>query len=58
MANRAGKPEEAQDFFKKATKEKISDPQVRGLTYYEMGKFYTDKNDYISAGAYYDSAYL
>lgn len=56
MANRAGKPDEAQDFFKKATKEKVSDPQVRGLTYYEMGKFYTDKNDYISAGAYYDSA--
>lgn len=55
-ANKAGKYDEAQEYFRKATKEKISDPQVRGLTFYEIGKFYLDRNDYISAGAYYDSA--
>ncbi len=56
MANKAGKQDEAQEFFNKAKYEKVSDPQIRGLTYYEIGKFYADKNDYISAGAYYDSA--
>ncbi|AZI21266.1 type IX secretion system periplasmic lipoprotein PorW/SprE [Chryseobacterium taklimakanense] len=56
MANKAGKTEEAQEFFNKAKSEKVSDPQIRGLTYYEIGKFYADRNDYISAGAYYDSA--
>lgn len=56
MANKAGKQEEAQEFFKKSLLEKVSDPQVRGLTYYEIGKRYLDKNDYIGAGAYYDSA--
>ena len=56
MANKAGKPDEAQEYFNKAKKEKVSDPQIRGLTFYEIGKYYADKNDYISAGAYYDSA--
>ncbi|AKK72510.1 gliding motility protein [Chryseobacterium gallinarum] len=56
MANKAGKKEEAQDFFRKSLFEKVSDPQVRGLAYYEIGKGYLDKNDYIGAGAYYDSA--
>ena len=56
MANKAGKKDEAQDYFRKSLKEKVSDGQVRGLTYYEIGKGYLDKNDYIGAGAYYDSA--
>nr|WP_315033326.1 tetratricopeptide repeat protein [uncultured Chryseobacterium sp.] len=56
MANKAGKKDEAQQFFRKSLFEKVSDPQVRGLTYYEIGKSYLEKNDYIGAGAYYDSA--
>ncbi|KPH11806.1 lipopolysaccharide assembly protein LapB [Chryseobacterium sp. ERMR1:04] len=56
MANKAGKKKEAQDLFKKSLKEKVSDLQVRGLAYYEIGKDYLDKNDYIGAGSYYDSA--
>ncbi len=56
MANKAGKSDEAQEFFRKALDEKVSDPQIRGLTFFEVGKSYFDKNDYISAGAYYDSA--
>lgn len=56
MANKAGKKEEGQQFFRKSLTEKVSDPQVRGLAYYEIGKNYLDKNDYIGAGAYYDSA--
>lgn len=56
MANKAGKQKDAQEFFRKSLLEKVSDAQVRGLTYYEIGKHYLDKNDYIAAGAYYDSA--
>lgn len=56
MANKAGKKDEAQEFFKKSLLEKVSDGQVRGLTYYEIGNYYLEKNDYIGAGAYYDSA--
>lgn len=56
MAQKAGKTEEAQAFFHKALAEKMSDPQLRGLTFYEIGKNYFDENDYIAAGAYYDSA--
>ncbi|WP_027372156.1 tetratricopeptide repeat protein [Chryseobacterium sp. UNC8MFCol] len=56
MANKAGKKDEAQDFFRKSLFEKVSDPQIRGLAYYEIGKSYLDKNDYIGAGTYYDSA--
>lgn len=56
MANKAGKTDEAQQFFRKSLKEKVSDSQLRGLTYYEIGKGYLDKNDYIGAGIYYDSA--
>lgn len=56
MANKAEKGDEAQNYFRKSLKEKQSDSQIRGLTYYEIGKGYLDKNDYIGAGAYYDSA--
>lgn len=56
MANKAGKKDEAQEFFRKSLLEKVSDQQVRGLTYYEIGKSYLEKNDYIGAGSYYDSA--
>ena len=57
MANKAGKKDEAQNYFKKSVKEKISDSQIRGLAYYEIGKKHFDENDYLSAGVYYDSAY-
>ncbi|WP_262150131.1 type IX secretion system periplasmic lipoprotein PorW/SprE [Chryseobacterium foetidum] len=56
MASNAGKKDEGQEFFRKSLKEAVSDGQVRGLAYYEIGKNYLDKNDYIGAGAYYDSA--
>ncbi len=53
---KAGKEEEANKFFQKSLKEKVSDGQIRGLTYYEIGKKYLEKEDYLSAGVYYDSA--
>lgn len=56
MANKAGKKEEARAFFDQSLKEKMSDPQIRGLNYFEIGKAYFDDSDYLSAGAYYDSA--
>ncbi|WP_370899048.1 type IX secretion system periplasmic lipoprotein PorW/SprE [Chryseobacterium gossypii] len=56
MANKAGKKDDAQKFFRQSLREKVSDPQIRGLAYYEIGKSYLEKNDYIGAGAYYDSA--
>lgn len=57
LALHEGKKEEATAFFKKSIREKISDPQVRGLAFYEIGKQYFAENDYLSAGAYYDSAF-
>lgn len=57
MANKAGKKDEAQNYFKKSVKEKISDSQIRGLAYFEIGKKHFEENDYLSAGVYYDSAY-
>ena len=56
MANKAGKKDDAKAFFAQSLKEKISDPQIRGLNYYEIGKTYFEESDYLSAGAYYDSA--
>ncbi|MDO4762921.1 MAG: tetratricopeptide repeat protein [Flavobacteriaceae bacterium] len=56
MANKAGKKEEAQEFFQKSVKEKVSDNNIRGLAYFEIGKSHFEKEDYISSGAYYDSA--
>lgn len=56
MANKAGKKDEAMDYFRKSLKENVSDPQIRGLDYFEIGKSYLNDNDYIAAGAYYDSA--
>lgn len=56
MANKAGKKEEAQEFFQKSIKEKISDNNIRGLAYFEIGKSYFEKDNYIRSGAYYDSA--
>lgn len=56
MASKAGKKDEAQEFFAKAIKAPISDPQIRGLTYYEIGRAYFKESDYLSAGAYYDSS--
>ena len=56
MANKAGKKEEAKAYFAQSLKEKISDPQIRGLNYFEIGKAYFEDSDYLAAGAYYDSA--
>ena len=56
MANKAGKKEEAKAYFAQSLKEKLSDPQIRGLAYYEIGKGFFEESDYLSAGAYYDSA--
>lgn len=56
LAQKAGKESEAQEYYKKALREKLSDGQIRGLTFYEIAEHYFKKNDYISAGAYYDSA--
>ena len=56
MANKAGKKDEAKEFFALSLKEKVSDPQIRGLTYYEIGKAYFEESDYLSAGAFYDSS--
>jgi len=56
MANKAGKKEEAKAFFAQSLTEKVSDPQIRGLNYFEIGKGYFEESDYLSAGAFYDSA--
>lgn len=56
LARQAGNDGDAQSYFHRALKEKMSDPQLRGLTYYEIGKDYFTQDDYLSAGAYYDSA--
>ena len=56
MTSIAGQEKEAQEFFQKSVKEKISDNNIRGLAYFEIGKYYFNKEEYIRAGAYYDSA--
>ncbi len=56
LAQKNGKAEDAYAYFRKSLKEKVSDPQIRGLDYYEIGKAYFDKSDYLPAGSFYDSA--
>ncbi len=56
MAKNAGKKAEADSMFRMSLKEPVSDPQIRGLDYYEIGKSYFEKSDYLPAGAFYDSA--
>ena len=59
IAKTAGHQEEALKYFVKGLKLKeqvSSDPQIRGMLYREVGKDYFDKDDFISAAAYYDSA--
>ena len=56
MANKAGKKDEANAYFAQSLTEKVSDPQIRGLSYFEIGKGYFQNSDYLAAGAYYDSA--
>jgi len=56
IATSATKDSIADSFFRKALKEKQSDPQIRGLTYSELAKKYFAKDDYLTAGVYYDSA--
>ncbi|MCG2793469.1 MAG: tetratricopeptide repeat protein [Weeksellaceae bacterium] len=56
IATSASKEEDADLYFRKALKEKQSDPQIRGLTYSEIAKKYFAKDDYLTAGVYYDSA--
>lgn len=56
IATSATKDSIADSYFRKALKEKQSDPQIRGLTYAELAKKYFAKDDYLTAGVYYDSA--
>ncbi len=56
MAKKAGKNDEALDYFKKSVEGQASDPQIRGLAFFEIGQDHFAKNDYIATGAYYDSA--
>ncbi|WDF47351.1 tetratricopeptide repeat protein [Chryseobacterium sp. KACC 21268] len=56
IATSATKDSLADSYFRKALKEKQSDPQIRGLTYSEIAKKYFSKDDYLTAGVYYDSA--
>lgn len=56
IATSAAKDSIADSYFRKALKEKQSDPQIRGLTYSELAKKYFAKDDYLTAGVYYDSA--
>lgn len=56
VATSAAKDSIADSFFRKALKEKQSDPQIRGLTYSEIAKKFFAKDDYLTAGVYYDSA--
>jgi len=56
IATSATKDSIADSYFRKALKEKQSDPQIRGLTYSELAKKYFAKDDYLTAGVYYDSA--
>lgn len=56
MAKTAGKKDEAVEYFRKSLDEKVSDPQIRGLDYYEIGKLHLENDEYIATGAYYDSA--
>lgn len=56
LALNAKQDKDADSLFRKSISAKISDPQIRGLAYSEIGKKYFAKDDYLSAGAYYDSA--
>ena len=56
LALRANKKEEARAHFFASVKENGPDAQVKGLSYYEIGKSYLNDDDYIRAGMYYDSA--
>jgi len=56
LAKKEGKQEEANEYFQKSLREELSDPQIRGLVYYEIGQEYYNKSDYLAAGVYYDSA--
>lgn len=46
----------AQEAYKNALKEKMSDPRYRAETYAALGQIKFNLSDYIYAGAYYDSA--
>ncbi|SDE66436.1 type IX secretion system periplasmic lipoprotein PorW/SprE [Riemerella columbipharyngis] len=56
MAKEAGKVKESEAFFQQSLKLKESDPQIRGLVYYEMGERRLKNDDYLGAGVYFDSA--
>jgi tetratricopeptide (TPR) repeat protein len=56
IARKANKQPEATAFFKQSIKEKISDPQIRGLAYAEMATFAYHDEDYPKANKLYDSA--
>lgn len=56
LAKEAGNETDADKFFRESLKGKASDPQLRGLAYYEIGKNLYNKNEYLASGVYYDSA--
>lgn len=56
LAVNANQEKDADSLFRRSIKEKVSDPQIRGLAFAEIGKKYFAKDDYLVAGAYYDSA--
>lgn len=56
LAVNANQPKDADSLFRKSIKEKISDPQIRGLAFSKIAEKYFAQDDYLVAGAYYDSA--
>ncbi|WP_300671540.1 tetratricopeptide repeat protein [Soonwooa sp.] len=56
LALNAKQDKDADSLFRKSISAKVSDPQIRGLAFSELGKKYFAKDDYLTAGAYYDSA--
>ncbi|WP_313027347.1 tetratricopeptide repeat protein [Soonwooa sp.] len=56
LALNAKQDKDADSLFRKSISAKVSDPQIRGLAFSEIGKKYFAQDDYLTAGAYYDSA--
>lgn len=56
LAQNAKQGKDADSLFRKSISEKVSDPQIRGLAFSQIGKKYFEEDDYLTAGAYYDSA--
>ncbi len=56
IAERSKKLDEAEKLYKKSLSENSSSNRIKGLTYAHIGNILFDKEDYIAAGNYYDSA--